>query len=163
MIQVPSKIEIVEFPQCISIYPKGLCFEMDLLLQIIRILPIENVKCIDLKITATNYAMRNVKESVSVSYYIPVTFEQYLKDKLLKVEKINDALEKAVQYERIIMQYALVTRDAVFFDTLWKNYNYVSGVYIFEFHNNETMTVGPFKLIDFVRNINASCSDSKNN
>lgn len=148
-----ESMEIVDFSKCKSVSQKVISFEMDLFLQIMRVLSIQSVQNIGIEITASNVIDNEFGQMQSITYTFPIIYDCSFKEMIMKIDEISDPFEKAIQYEKIIVQYAIVSTNSDFFHALWEDYGVVSGRYIFELQNQETMRVGPFKLIDFVRDL----------
>ena len=92
-----------------------------------------------------------IGENFSMKCVPPIESPQELKDELLSVETSMDVHQQMDARERLMQKYAIMTTEAPFFNNLWKGNKAVTCRFIIDMVSGESMKIGPFKMIDLVR------------
>ena len=146
------KLQIVEIEKQKQEAIEAIFFEIDILVQMMRALTVENVKGISLEITAMSMTPGSkIGENFSIKCVLSIECPEDLKGELLAVESSMDVHEQIDARERLMQKYAIMTADATFFNNLWKGNKAVTCRFIFDVISGESMKIGPFKMIDLVR------------
>lgn len=117
-----------------------------------RALTVENVKSFSLEITAMSINPGSkIGENFSMKCVLPIESPVDLMDQLQAIESATDVHQQMDTRERLMQKYAIMTSDAEFFNNLWKGNKAVSCRFIIDMIPGESMKIGPFKLIDLVR------------
>ena len=146
------KLKIVEIERQKQEAAEANFFEIDILVQMMRALSVENVKGFSLEITAMSINPGSkIGENFSMKCVLPIGCPKELKDELLEVESSMDVHQQMDARERLMQKYAIMTTEATFFNNLWKGNKAVTCRFIIDMVSGESMKIGPFKLIDLVR------------
>lgn len=147
-----KNLQIVEIEKQKKESEEAIFFEMDILVQMMRALSVENVKCFSLEITAMSINPGiKIGENFSLKCVLPIESPENLKDEFISIESATDVHQHMDSRERLMQKYAVMTSDANFFNNLWKGNKAVSCHFIIDMISGESMKIGPFKLIDIVR------------
>lgn len=146
------KLQIVEIEKQKQEAAEAIFFEIDILVQMMRALTVENVKGFSLEITAMSINPGSkIGENFSMKCVLPIECPKELKDELLAVEASMDIHQQMDARERLMQKYAIMTSETTFFNNLWKGNKAVTCRFIIDMASGESMKIGPFKLIDLVR------------
>lgn len=146
------KLQIVEIEKQKQEAAEAIFFEIDILIQMMRALNMENVKGYSLEITAMSINPGSkIGENFSMKCVLPIESPKELKDELLSVETSMDVHQQMDARERLMLKYAIMTTEATFFNNLWKGNKAVTCRFIIDMVSGESMKIGPFKMIDLVR------------
>lgn len=146
------KLQIVEIEKQKQDAVEAVFFELDILVQMMRALAVENVKGFSLEITAMSINPGSkIGENFSMKCVLPIECPEDLKKELQTIESAMDVHQQMDSRERLMQKYAIMTADAAFFHNLWKGNKAVSCRFIIDMTSGESMKIGPFKLIDLVR------------
>lgn len=145
-------LRIVEIEKQKEISEEAIFFEMDILVQMMRALTITNVKSFSLEITAMSINPGSkIGENFSMKCVLPIEYTIEQKEELQSIESATDIHQQMDARERLMQKYAIMTTEAAFFNNLWKGNKAVSCRFIIDLISGESMKIGPFKLIDLVR------------
>jgi len=148
----PMKLSIVDIQKYKLSAEEAIFFEMDILIQMMRALTQDNVKGISMEVSAMSVEQGNkIGETFSMRCMLPVAFPQEVTDKLRSAEESKDVQEKMDTYDNLMQTFAIMSTDVAFFNTIWGGNNAVTCRFIIEMKSGESMKIGPFKLIDLVR------------
>lgn len=145
-------LQIIEIEKQKQESEEAIFFEMDILVQMMRALSVERVKGFSLEITAMSINPGSkIGENFSMKCVLSIDCPKELKEQLQAVESATDVHQQMDTRERLMQKFAIMTSDAAFFNNLWKGNKAVSCRFIIDMVSGESMKIGPFKLIDLVR------------
>ena len=145
-------LSIVEIEKYKERRDKALFFEIDIIVQMMRAFTVDSIKGYAMEINSIPVKSSEREElPFSMTCMLPIFCPQEVISELKFIEETTDNHVKMDYSDLVMRKYAIMTKDINLFSSLWSGQNYATCRFIFNLKSGENMKIGPFKLIDLIR------------